>query len=109
MVMATKHTKKTTKRPPVTTPEAQENRMISLAVDLAERQLIEGTASTQVICHYLKLASSREKIEQDILNEKKTLIEAKTESLQSTKRIEELYSEALSAMKKYSGEEDEEE
>lgn len=107
--MATKHTKKTTKRPPVTTPEAQENRMISLAVDLAERQLIEGTASTQVICHYLKLASSREKIEQDILNEKKTLIEAKTESLQSTKRIEELYSEALSAMKKYSGEEDEEE
>lgn len=93
----------TRKRRPAMTPEARENQMISLAVDLAEQQLIDGTASSQVITHYLKLGSSREKIEQAILETKKELNEAKTENLQSAKRIEELYSEALSAMRDYSG------
>lgn len=93
----------TRKRRPAMTPEARENQMISLAVDLAEQQLIDGTASSQVITHFLKLGSSREKIEQAILETKKELNEAKTENLQSAKRIEELYSEALSAMRDYSG------
>lgn len=88
---------------PATTPEARENQLISLAVDLAERQLLEGTASSQVITHYLKLGSSKEKIEREILEKQKMLIEAKTENLQSSKRIEELYAEAISAMKSYSG------
>lgn len=96
-------TKEVKKIRPATTPEARENQLVSLAVDLAERQLIEGTASSQVITHYLKLGSTKEKIEQDILREQKKLIEAKTENLQSAKRIEELYSKAIAAMKSYGG------
>lgn len=88
---------------PALTPEARENQLIALAVDLAEKQLIEGTASSQVICHYLKLGSTKEKIEKEILEKQKVLIDAKTESLQSSKRIEELYQNALNAMKNYGG------
>lgn len=88
---------------PATTPEARENQLIALAVDLAEKQLIEGTASSQVITHYLKLGSTKEKIEREILEKQKMLIEAKTENLQSSKRIEELYLNAINAMKNYSG------
>ena len=90
-------------RRPALTPEARENQLISLAVDLAERQLQEGTASSQVITHYLKLGSTKERIEKEILEKQKELISAKTEALQSTKRIEELYADAISAMKRYSG------
>lgn len=88
---------------PATTPEARENQLISLAVDLAEKQLLEGTASSQVITHFLKLGSTKEKIEKEILEKQKMLIEAKTENLQSAKRIEELYTNAINAMKTYSG------
>ena len=85
---------------PALTPEARENQMISLAVDLAEKQLMEGTASSQVITHYLKLGSTKERIEKEILEKQKELISAKTESLQSAKRIEELYTDAISAMRR---------
>lgn len=88
---------------PALTPEARENQLISLAVDLAEKQLMEGTASSQVITHYLKLGSTKERIEKEILEKQKELIEAKTQSLQSAKRIEELYANALDAMRRYSG------
>lgn len=88
---------------PALTPEARENQMIALAIDLAEKQLIEGTASSQVITHYLKLGSTKEKIEKEILEKQKELIDAKTEALQANKRIEELYENALNAMKRYSG------
>lgn len=88
---------------PALTPEARENQLISLATDLAEQQLRDGTASSQVITHYLKLGSTKERIEKEILEKQKELIEAKTESLQSTKRVEELYKSALDAMKHYSG------
>ena len=88
---------------PALTPEARENQLISLAVDLAEKQLLEGTASSQVITHYLKLGTTKEKLEREILEKQKALIEAKTENLQSAKRIEELYKNALDAMKNYSG------
>ena len=91
---------------PATTPEARENQLIALAVDLAEKQLIEGTASSQVITHYLKLGSTKERIEREILEKQKALIEAKTENLQSAKRIEELYTNAINAMKNYSGQND---
>ena len=93
----------TPKRRPALTPEARENQMIALAVDLAEKQLMEGTASSQVITHYLKLGSTKEKIEKEILEKQKELISAKTQNLQSMQRIEELYSEAISAMRKYNG------
>ena len=92
---------------PALTPEARENQLISLAVDLAEKQLQEGTASSQVITHYLKLGSTKERIEKEILEKQKELIAAKTESLQSSKRIEELYANAINAMKRYSGHGDE--
>ena len=88
---------------PALTPEARENQMISLAVDLAEKQLMEGTASSQVITHYLKLGSTKERIEKEILEKQKELIDAKTQSLKSAQRLEELYKNAHEAMKQYSG------
>ena len=93
----------TRKMRPALTPEARENQMISLAVDLAEQQLREGTASSQVITHYLKLGSTKERIEKEILEKQKELISAKTRALESAERIEELYAEAISAMRRYSG------
>lgn len=92
---------------PALTPEARENQLISLAVDLAEKQLLEGTASSQVITHYLKLGSTKERLEKEILERQKDLLTAKTEVLQSAKRVEELYSNALKAMRQYGGSNDE--
>lgn len=88
---------------PALTPEARENQMISLAVDLAEQQLRDGTASSQVITHFLKLATRREQIEREIMEKQKELISAKTENLKAAKRIEELYTEAIKAMRNYGG------
>lgn len=94
------------RRRPALTPEARENQMISLAVDLAEKQLMEGTASSQVITHYLKLGSTKERLEKEKLEEENKLLKAKTEALQSAKRVEELYADAINAMKRYSGQGD---
>ena len=94
---------KAKKMRPAETPEGRENQLISLAVDLAEKQLMEGTASSQVITHYLKLGSTKERIEKEILEKQKDLIQAKTENLQTAKRIEELYANALQAMRSYQG------
>ena len=91
------------KRRPALSPEARENQLISLAVDLAEKQLQEGTASSQVITHYLKLGSTKERLEKEKLEEENKLLRAKTENLQSQKRVEELYSEAIKAMRNYNG------
>lgn len=88
---------------PATSPEQREDELINLAVDLAEKQLRDGTASTQVIVHYLKLGSTRGMLEQEMLEHQTKLVQAKTESLQSSKRIEELYKNALNAMKVYGG------
>ena len=89
--------------PPAITPEDRENQLISLAVNLAEKQLAEGTASSQVIAHFLKLGSTKERIEKEILEKQKELIVAKTDAMKSAKRIEELYNNALNAMRAYSG------
>lgn len=91
---------------PALSPEARENQMISLAMDLAEQQLRDGTASSQLITEFVKRGSTKARIEQEILGEQKELIEAKTQSLRSAQRIEELYANALSAMRKYSGQSD---
>lgn len=93
------------KRPPARTPEARENQMIALAMDQAEQQLVAGTASSQVITHFLKLASAKERVEREILEAQRELIVAKTENLQSAKRVEELYNDAMSAFRTYSGKE----
>lgn len=91
------------KRPPATTPEGRENQLISLAMDLVEKRLLAGTASSQETTHFLKLGSTKERLEKDILEKQKDLITAKTESIQSAKRVEELYVDALNAMRRYSG------
>ena len=88
---------------PALTPEGRENQLISLAVNLAEKQLKEGTASSQVIAHFLKLGSTKERLEKEKLAEENKLLKAKTEALQSAKRVEELYADAIAAMKRYSG------
>lgn len=91
---------------PGLTPESREDQMVALAINLAEKQLLDGTASSQVISHFLKIGSTASRIEKEILAEQKDLIKAKTEALKSEKRIEELYTNALNAMRRYSGQED---
>lgn len=103
-------TRKTTesskpRRPPATTPEARENQLISLAVDLAEKQIREGTASSQVVSHFLKLGSTRERLEQQRLEREVDLLVKKAEGMESAKRVEALYTEALDAMRTYAGQE----
>lgn len=91
---------------PALTPEARENQMISLAMDCAEQQLRDGTASSQVITHFLKLGSERERLERERLEEENKLLKAKTEQLQSQRRVEELYADAIKAMRTYGGQGD---
>lgn len=88
---------------PALTPDARENQLVSLAIDLVERRLIEGTASSQETTHFLKIGSSTSKIEKRILEKQEALLEAKTKAMQSTERVEELYDEAIKAMRNYSG------
>lgn len=91
------------RRPPASTPEARENQLIALAVGLAERQIEDGTASAQVITHYLKLGTTRERLEQEKIKRENELLRAKVEGLASGARVEAMYEEALKAMKQYSG------
>ena len=91
------------RRPPALTPEARENQLIAAATNLAEEQILNGTASNQVIIHYLKLGSSKGRLENEKLREENKLLKAKTENLESQKRVEELYAEAVNAMRTYSG------
>lgn len=93
---------------PALDPEARENQMISLAVNLAEEKLRDGTASNQLIVHYLKLGSTKERLEKEKLEKENELLKAKTEALESAKRSEELYAEAIKAITRYSGNYDEE-
>ncbi|MET0463494.1 MAG: hypothetical protein ABW007_10075 [Chitinophagaceae bacterium] len=76
-----------------------------MAIDLAEKQLAEGTASAQVITHYLKLGSTRERLEQERLYRENELLGARVETLASAKKVEELYAAALDAMRQYAGRE----
>lgn len=88
---------------PALTPEARENQMISYAMDLVEQRLLDGTASASETVHFLKLASTKERLEREKLENENKLLTAKTESLQSAKKVEELYTQALDAMRTYSG------
>ena len=88
---------------PALTPEARENQMISLAMDLVEQRLLNGTASSQETTHFLKLGTAKEKLERKKLEMENELIKARKEAIQSGQRMEELYEEAIKAMKNYSG------
>lgn len=99
--------KPTPKRKPMaTTPEARENQLINLAYDTVEKQMEAGTASAQVLSHFLKIGSSREKLEQERIAMEVELQKARIEQLASEARVEELYAEAIKAMRHYSGQPD---
>ena len=102
--ISTKTTKKTGSRPAFTAEDRQ-NRLTALAMDLAEERLRDGTASNQMICHFLKLGAEKEKSELDKKNleEEINLKIAKREAIAGAKHIEELYTNALRAMQSYSG------
>lgn len=103
-----KTSKKRRGRPP-TSPKEREDEMINLAMKLAEEQLRDGTATPSVIVHYLKLGSTRGMIENDMLEKKSQLLTAQKEKLEADKRVEELYTKALEAMRVYGGEPDDDE
>ena len=92
-----------TTKSPARDPEEWENRMINLSMEAAERRIRDGTASSAEIVHFLKLGSSRERLEQEEKRKEIELKRAKTDALESAQRIEALYSDAVNAMRKYAG------
>ena len=88
---------------PALTPEARENQLVSLSVDAAEKALINGTASSQIIVHFLREGSTKTRLENEKLKRENELLKAKTEALESMKSMESIYKEALEAMRDYSG------
>lgn len=88
---------------PASTPEEREDQLISLAIDLAERKLRDGTASATTIDHFLRLGSTKVRLEKEKLERENELLRAKTKALESAKHTEELYQNALNAMRLYSG------
>lgn len=103
MARTAKATQQTNNTRPFMTPEGQENHLISLANNLVEQRLRDGTASSQEVTHFLKLGSRKEILEREKLEEENKLLRAKTDSLQSQKRVEELYEDAIKAMRRYTG------
>ena len=89
--------------PPAKTPEGREQQLINLAMEATEKRIRNGTASAQELVHFLKAGSPNAKLERDILKHQRELIVAKTEAIESQKRTEEMYSNALAAMRAYSG------
>lgn len=97
----TNKTPKTSMRRKSTSIEGREDQLISKAVDLAEQKILDGTASNSLILHFLKLGTTKAQLEKEILVGQKKLIEAKTEALESTKHLEEMYTNAINAMMSY--------
>lgn len=88
--------------PPALTTAGREARLIGYAVDLAEKQLRDGSASSQVITHFLKLATERERLERERLENENALLRAKADAISSAKESGELYAQAIEAMRRYS-------
>lgn len=101
--LAESHGEPKSKRAPATTPEGREHQLIALAMEATEKRIRNGTATAQELVHFLKAGSPTAKLERQILEKQKELITAKTEAIESQKRVEELYSNALAAMRAYSG------
>lgn len=95
----------TTKRRmrPALTPEGREQQMISLAMNLVEQRLLDGTASSQETTHFLKLASTKASLEREKLRYETELIKSKKDAIDSSQRSEELFEKAIAAMRSYSG------
>lgn len=88
---------------PALTPDARENQLISLAIDLVEQRLLDGTASSQETTHFLKLASRKAKLETERFELENELIKAKTKALHDAADMKALYADAIAAMRRYSG------
>lgn len=88
---------------PALEPEAREQQLANLAYNLAEQQLLDGTASSQVITHFLKAATAKAALEKEKLRKENILLTAKAEAIESQKRSEEMFAEAIKAMKNYTG------
>ena len=103
--MAKNHNKprKKSELAPALSSQERENRCIALAMDLAEQKLIDGTASNQTICWFLKLGSQKERLERESLEKDIQLKAAKTDAIKSAKRTEEMFAEAIAAFKSYQG------
>lgn len=99
----TKSLKETRKIRPALSPEARENQLIDLAVNLAEQQLLDGTASSQVITHFLKLGTTRAELEKEKLKKENAVLEAKAKAYQSSEVMKDLYENAIKAMRDYGG------
>lgn len=95
--------KQTSRHQPATTPEGREQQMINLADKLAEKQLREGTATSQVMVHYLKLGTRQHELELEKLRKENQLREAQIEQLASAQRMEGLFEEAIRAFRGYNG------
>ena len=91
------------RRRPASTPEARENQLISSTYDLVEKRILDGTASAQETVHFLRKGSPREQLELERLRNENEVLRAKVESMASAKRVEELYTQALEAMRSYAG------
>jgi hypothetical protein len=101
--MATRKRSAGSPRPPATTPDGRERQLIAAAYDLAEQQIRDGSATAQVITHFLKLGTEREKLERQRLERENRLLEAKVESIASSAKTQELYEKALAAFSSYRG------
>lgn len=97
---------KATRGRPALSPEARENQLIARAIDLAEQQLIDGTASSQVITHFLKLGTTRAELEKEKLKQENKLLEAKTKQAETSEEIKSLYENAIKAFRNYNGQGD---
>lgn len=95
--------KKKRRQAPGRTIEAREQQLVKAAIDLAAKQIANGTVTSQVQTHFLKLGSVSEKLAREKIINENILLKAKAEALESEKRVEELYREALHAMREYSG------
>ena len=94
--------------PPALTLEGRENQLIAAAYDLAERRILEGTASSQELTYFLKMGSSKAVLERDKLREENKLLRAKTEQLKAQVNNEALLERALKAFRSYRGEDEDE-
>lgn len=106
--MAGRENKPSSKRlrlPPATTPEARENQLIAMAFDLAEQQIADGTASAQVLTHYLKLGTARERLEREKIARENKLLQARVDQIASQDGQQKMYNDALAAFRGYSGQE----
>lgn len=96
------------RRPPATTPEGRENQLVALAYDEAEKRILAGTATSQLLTHFLKQGTPRERLERTKIGKEVELLSARADAIASGKKIEELYGEAITAFKSYQGQDDEE-